>query len=55
MRSPELCCPAIGLGASKGGGRNSTQLFQLQIPVGRKNSIGVARLPIGTHDATRPG
>ena len=24
-------------------------------PVGRKNSIGVVRLPIGTHDATRPG
>ncbi len=24
-------------------------------PVGRKNRIGVAKQPIGTHDATRPG
>jgi len=25
------------------------------LPVARKNSIGVAKQPIGTHDATRPG
>ncbi len=35
--------------------QGATWLMSLGLVVGRKNSIGVARLPIGTRDASRPG
>jgi hypothetical protein len=34
--------------------RDKAALSQwVQVPVGRKNSIGVAKQPIGTHDVSR--
>jgi len=35
--------------------KGSAHTWGRRSAVGRKNSIGVARPPIGTHDATRPG
>ncbi len=41
---------AIIIGVRKGAHKEGPQGV-----VGRKNSIGVVKLPIGTHDATRRG